>query len=543
MWILRALCLWMVLAAPVFGDATTEFREKVLRLVDRTQRYLADPASLSARETERLRLGLEDLSEAPKALKQFLYYATGKGLLQLDPLRDDLEDIQGRLLNPATREVTDTLLRKVGFDAFARVLGEVSVEEMHDGRASVSIGLLDLAIKEVLESQDDFITRSEALERNLWMSHVSLFMAGAGFLIFETYDLLNISTMTPRELILSIGGVWAAAGGTYFLAMDYFKGLEYVRKFFLPKHYKRLKRAWAQLLELNPEVTAATAASAAIDKPRYSVTIADAMSDAAFDALIERDDEHSQKQILALFLKSLETGHTRRAERLLVALQRQNPKTLPTLSSGPIPVQLLEAVKEVKLAIVALEKKSFHRQVWYASLKGVALGLGLWGAGQGMTYFTPEYVARWRAAPTAVLGAIGTKRIWQFLWRPESVESLEARSLPEQARLIAALEKLVVLDPSGDIVSRIARFDLGLAAHQILTRLASEALAKETSGQVTMNLYRILREELSASRYSGERVRAISAAAMRLQRDCLGDLLRLSTELGKHLPENPPAAH
>ncbi|MBY0371196.1 hypothetical protein K2X33_10955, partial [bacterium] len=140
-------------------------------------------------------------------------------------------------------------------------------------------------------------------------------------------------------------------------------------------------------------------------------------------------------------------------------------------------------------------------------------------------WWAPDKAAAWRVIPSAVIGAIGGRKLFPVLWRRYGEEAL-ARSSPKVSQqLREAFQEIMVLDPSGDIVSRIARFDPGIAAQQLVTKAAADVMAKSGSGEVAMNLWRVINVEARRQVFSERRTRYLTNTAHTQQRRCFQELL------------------
>lgn len=500
----------------------TTVTDPITSLVSKAHRYLAHPETFTPIEVVRLKGQFEKWADKREELSRFLDAAYGPNLLYLDRFREDLAYIYAGLEDPQRREDFQVRLRGIGFAPFIATLGELTIP----AQQTAAIDRLQSTTEATLAAEDRFLQSSRRWESRLWVAHSATVIGLASYGIVHCWHSMGLDAMTPREFITFLGGVWAANASSYWYLWDHLKWVEPFRKFAALHDYRNLTQRWADFLKLNPELTARTAAAAATDKPVSHVRHADALADAALEALFDSNTAQANRELFEVFLASLEAGKSARAMRILNHLRQGDPIGRYT--------RLSQNVATIFRLRERIERKAWNRQICKASLRLLLLGLGLWGANQIVEWAAPEDIARWRKVPTAILGAIGAKRIFNLIWSPHRYATLKTEAGDAEEELRGAFRELMEIDPTGIVVSRIAKYDSGIAAHHLVTYAAADALAARPSGEVTRGLFRIVRQELARTQFAGERVSYLLKTTYGAQRTCLTQLLTLVEDTAEY---------
>mgnify|MGYP002137106124 CR=1 FL=1 len=336
--------------------------------------------------------------------------------------------------------------------------------------------------------------------------------------------------MTPREFVGFLFSVWAGNQAAYWVIWERFKWIDPYKKWKAPQEYAALKEAWKALLRLSPSLSAQKAASAAATKLISTTKHADAQADAALEAMFESlDDEDTANdaaikvELFNTFLTELEDGNGHRALRILTKLKEMDPTSDAARMS--------EKVARIFQLRARMERKCFVRQALKASWRLAVLGLAVYASNEGIRGILPEHLARWRSVPNSILAGLGARRIFPLIWLPHRVEVLKRQANKEEQELREAFDELIAIDPSGATVERIAEYDSGVAAHQLVTYAAGDALAAKPNGERTRKLWNVVNRELSTSHPAGSRVQALLEDTYRAQRTCVTRMLAAVTDL------------
>ncbi len=449
-------------------------------------------------------------------MDDFARYVLGPGLLYMDEFRADLRFLMASVEEDGRREWSRKILRDAGFDRFSILLSESF--ERQNGSGLETIAKVEALTFETLQSQDDFLEHSHQAERKLFLAHSVLLLGVAFGAVYFMSDLLHVDGMTFREKVSFVGGLTLSALGSYYLIWEYFQWINPFRKYALKEHYVNLVNAWTRFSEVYPHLAIKTIAAAASDKVVSPVTHADAHADAALDALLKNTDNGEvTPHLFELFMRSLEGDNTKRALTILKNIQKRDPNS-NYAKLGTLVGEVFEIRK-------GMEWTCFKRQAARALLRVSALVVGIALFDSMARWLDPERISHWRTLPGAILSTLGARRLITAFWRPERADKVQDRSHKEEAKLKLALAGVMKLDPSGGIVSRIARFDSGKATTQLITRAATDVLATQPSGEVTMQLHRILQIELTRNQISGPRVQHLAEATFTQQRSCLAAIL------------------
>jgi hypothetical protein len=497
-----------------------EHARKTTDLVHSLRAHVDGTAPLEPARLDRVQAELEEAADAGR-MQTFVTYALGPGLLEMDGFRADLEYFavlsgtdEGRLQ-----------LEKLGGKSFQRFFLSLSDRANHiEPAGALQLDELEAATNVTLDRQDAFFQRSRTVEKGLWLAHSALVLAGSFAAILQFQDMVELNQMTPREFITFLGGIWGANAASYWLIWDHFKFIEPARKFFARQNYRELASSWASFSELYPEITMRLVGTAADDKPMTQFTHADAQADAALEGLMRNDSPEATQELKLLLLSSVEDGIHSRVKRLLVELAVRSPhENYKQLGAG------IDHVHRVRRR---MEWKTLQFQLMRCTVRVGMLAMGIWAFNAAAKWFAPNHVSRWRTVPSAILGAIGGKRIFPLLWAQYAAEALKYRTKEDEAELRDALAAIMELDPSGDVVSRLARYDSKIAAQQLVTGAAADVLAAHPSGEVTKNMWRILRTDLARSSYSGSRVHYLIDRIFDQQRACFEHLLDTARAVG-----------
>jgi hypothetical protein len=505
----------------------------------------------------RVRRDLEQLLESPEQITSFLEFAYGRGLLHLDGFRRDLEYLSARLRGADASHVSDRLV-SLGFARFAIYLADVpkretvltdvdlerSPEPAPDAsptypvpghasgatleeRASRSLDALERDYAAMASKLDAFVQTGERVERRAWWGHTTAVMTLAALSLYHGFELLEVGSMTPKELIALMGGIWAANAGGYYLLWQWSGILEWLKPVVARTQYKEVKEAWQNLMTALPVLAARTAAAAARDKYENPATRMDAYSMAPLEALLETKSRESTEQLFTLALQYLENGHLALARRAFREIDRRTPQEqLRTLT---------DAVERAFRAKRTLESRVFRRQLSGMLLRLAAVGVALWAVNLGVRWLAPEWVRAWAKVPTAVFAAIGVNRILRFLWRPQKRERVDRYAQSDREALLEAFRELMRADPTGEVLRRIAVNRSTSATQAIVTELAVDAMAEVHSGRVTLEMYRLWRDTLASSNENGARVQHLIRRTFEQHRGCLRALVDVSSSLGEQL--------
>ncbi len=501
---------------PAWGTIESAAALRVTEVVHSVCDFCAVPPDEASVQWHEMKLAVEEISQ-PTILNEFGHYAYGAGLLRLDTFRQDLGGLFDRLTQEEQPSPLQVCLTRLGFDRF--VLELASASERHYAAGRELFASLEQATDETLEAQQKLLRHAGRAEAWLYGLHSTIVLSASVGFTLAFYDLLAIESMTPREFIAYLGGLWGLNAGSYWLLWEYFRWIDPYRKLAARTAYQELTASWEEFQKYLPQISARVVASAASDRPPTHVRYADVVSDAALNALLVNEASEVDDQLFELFLQALESGNGARANRIVQGLSKRKGSTDRA--------RLAEVVQVAFDTRRQMEWKSYSRQAMRAGLRLGILALGIWGFNEAAKVFVPQSVVQWRAVPMAVLGAIGIRRLFPVFWKPAKAQTLRTRIQGEEKELEQALQEIMRLDPSGTIVSRFARFDAGTAAHQLITEIASRVLSERPSGQATQNLFRLVREKLGDPTFR-DRSHALVQATFLQQRSCLQSLLELS---------------
>jgi hypothetical protein len=527
------LFLSVLFAFPAWGvEDRPQYAKDIVRTVHRVRTAIEKNESVLAEDLALIKAQVELITQNRETLSLFSQYLYGRGLLYLDDLFDDLTYLHQGMADPATSDDFRSRLNALSFPALAQRLESVTMEGLPDNLewgepvqgAFDRIGRFEKASAETLAAQDSFHEAGRVAAVKLHHRQSAIVLLLSGVAVYATWHILGIDQMSPREFVGFLFSVWAANQAVYWTIWEKFQWIEPFKKWAANEEFLVLKETWKRLLKLSPALSAQKARSAASSKLVSTAKQADAQADAALVGMFESlDDEDTSNdpaikgELFETFLSELEGGNGRRAMQILKKLRETDPTSKAARMS--------EAVARIFKLRAKMEFRCLVRQAMQASWRLVVLGILVYGSNEGIRALLPEDLARWRTVPNSILAGLGLRRIVSVIWLPHRVEALRRQSNREEEELRKAFDDLIAIDPSGDTVERIAEYDSGVAAHQLVTYAAGDALAANPNGQRTRKLWNLVNRELSTSHPSGSRVQDLLEDTFRAQRSCIARLL------------------
>ncbi len=519
------LVFWLALPGGLHAQPLPEIASRMTRAIHTVRLFVEQPHSFDFRQLERLRLDKLEVLSNEKLMTEFVKYAYGPGFLHIDAFRTDLTYIFHKLQELSSSkeiakqkelEALKERLRSVSFDkwssSFSQACEQISPPE------AARTARMNRASSFTLSSQDAFLKATIKPEYALWLAHsaLSLWISVGSIYLFK--DLIDLNELSDREQATFVIGTAVGALGTWALFMDHYRWIDPFRKLVAKKQYKRIIRAWERLARLYPEIAFPTMGAAAGSKLVSTATYADAMSDAAFEALLASEDEASREQKFRVFRKEIAEEQYVRAMRITDNLKRLYP--------GSHYANLAEAINDVYVIRKKLALASFQKRCLWLTIRVVAIYLSVKLMNKAVDWYAPEYINRWPKIPAAFFGVLGVKKLHPFFFRPEKTDKAVEISDDDESALQAAIGRVIDLDPSGEIAaSLVAHAGTGRAAAATRDAFIAEVLSRNPTGQLTARLFEILANELAQSSYSGKRVKQLSVAAFALRKSCADTLL------------------
>lgn len=519
------------------------YAQEVVRVIHRVRELVEHPANAIPEDISLVRKQVSQLAADKSGIERFTQYLYGEGLLYLDMLAEDLDFLIQAQSDPQRRETAQSKLDELAFPALAHALLKQSMAGLPgvDDRGEVvqqALDRIDIFEKRSIDLfavEDRFNESAARVKGKLRLFQSILVGVVSGLGVHSAWHFLGLDTFTPRELVGLIFSVWASNEALYWLVWDHFKRMDLVIKRFARAEFEEFRQSWTELLKLNPTLSARKAASAATSKPLSKAKHADAQADAALEAMFDslKDEDISndaaiKAQLFNVFLTELEDGNGARAVRILEVLKRADPDSRAARMSA--------IVARIFAARAKMEWKCLLRQSLKASWRSALLGLTLFGSNYLLKHNLPENLAPWRTVPNWILGGLGLRRIYPLVWRPHRLEALRQETHKEEAELREAFKELMAIDPTGAIVERIAEYDSGVSAHQVVTFAAGDALAEEPNGLNTRVLWKLVAKELAANHPAGSRVRHLLQNTYAAQRSCVMRMLGLVRQAAEPPP-------
>jgi hypothetical protein len=511
---------------PGIAKDVTRVVHRVRSLVEAPDRALNEDRALITRQ-------LELLTSNHNGLVDFCNYAFGPGLLYLDEFFDDMHFLQQGLASDSTRERFLRELNAIPFFPFASQLSQIATRNSlveGDGaltpteRALQRIAIIEAASHRTLQAEQRFREASRKQVRFLKIAQSVTVLLTSAVAVNGAWHAFGFDRMSPRELVGFLFSVWAGNEALFWVIWERFKWIDPYKKWRAKEEYETLIQSWRALLQINPALSAQKGAAAATTKPVSNAKHADAEADAALEALFQslRDEDRSndapiKEHLFQVFLSELEDGNGARAMRILKTLHEVDPSSRPA--------RLSDAVAKVFSIRAQMERTSVIRQTLKATARLICLGVAVFGSNAALKYLLPTHLEQWRTVPNWVLTGLGVRRITPLVWLPHRVEALKKHASDQELALLEALRALIEIDPSGSLVERIAEFDSGMAAHQLVTLAAGDALATHPNGERTRKLWNVVSHELSTNHPSGSRVSELLEDTFRAQRHCIQRLL------------------
>jgi hypothetical protein len=509
-----------------------EHAKEIIRTVHRVRTVLENPQGALVEDLALIKAQVEKFTANRERISLFANYLYGRGLLYLDDFYDDMTFLQRGLADPNTSADFRARLNALSFPPLAKSLASVSMEgRSEEGEwgepvqgAFDRIGRVEKASQATLVAEDAFSEAGRVATSKLkfFQSAVVLLASAAG--VYAAWHTFGIDQMSPREFVGFLFSVWAGNQATYWIIWERFKWIDPYKKWKAADEYAALKDAWKELLRLSPSLSAQKAAAAAATKLISTAKHADAQADAALEALFESLDDRDEsndssirEELFNTFLTELEDGNGHRALRILTKLKEADPQSDAARMS--------EKVARIFELRARMERKCLIRQSLKAAFRLALLGVAVYASNEGIRSILPEHLARWRTVPNSILAGLGAKRIFPLIWLPHRVDVLRRQASKEEQELRQAFDELIAIDPSGSTVERIAEYDSGVAAHQLVTYAAGDALAANPNGERTRKLWNVVNRELSTSHPGGSRVQDLLEDTYRAQRTCITRML------------------
>lgn len=543
--LVRLLLFVVGIAASASTDAERMHWESLRGTLHEIRQAIESGEKAPPSTSRRIRSQINILLRTPGAIESVFRHMAGEGLLQSRPILEDLGYLTDVVAGSPPQAPELAWLDTVGFTHLAMRLGNYTVAQLPDDSPEIAPPEIYFLEREIDKNQEDlevlsgevgrylnkfevFLKNSERLESTFFKIYNTTFGLTSTAALIAASTQFDFSTFGPREWVGTIAGIWAASSGSYVYIFKYLNKIEWLKKWKLKPEFLDLKDEYKNLLEHSPRFVTKHVAAAASDRPAPGVRSAGAKEDAALRALLETNTPETTRELYEIALQTEENGNTRRADPILTEIYRRSEGTLIGLKA--------KRIRDALRAKNKLENAIFIRQILSAGFRVVALLLGAWAVNRGIEYGLPHMVSRWRSVALALVGAIGSRRILQFLWQPLKEERLDYLFERRRDTLIRSFRALLEIDPTGELVARMTRCNHSQIAHRYLTEAALVVLEERPSQEVTQTLAAMLERELSSPDVTPSTARRVADAALRHYHRCqdqLRQILELPKKLGK----------
>jgi hypothetical protein len=510
----------------------SEVSKHIVRTVHRVRNFIEKPGKVLDQDRELLKTQIGLLAKDENGLKEFAKYLYGPGLLYSDEFYGDLIFLLEQIQEGGRGAKSQ--LDELDFFPFAQSLAKVSLGEPLDS-VQAKWEDFEVAASAVLLADDRFHETSRVIKGRVRLAQSAVVFILGGYAVQSAWNFLGVGQMTPKEFVGFLLSVWAGNEALYWLAWEKFQWIDPITKWGGKNDYDALSDAWTKLLALDPKLTAQKAASAATTKLLSNQKHADPHSDAALEALVKSlrflpasETDLIRGELFEMFLTGLEDGNASRSLTILKALRDHSPHSRAARMS--------EVVARIFRLGIEIERICRYRQSLRASVRLVTLGMVVFGSNNLLKSLLPADLQQWRLVPNWVLTGLGVRRIFPHVWKPHRLEALRRVATDQEVAIREAFRELMEIDPSGEVIERIVKYDSGAPAHRLVGFAAGDALAEHPNGERTRKLWNLVSWELSTPHPSGSRVQDLLSKTFAAQGECVRRLVDVFKSYGAPPP-------